>query len=151
MALSLAPIDIMDTERLCVLPSVVVVFPWPTAHDPDPFCGRPTPTGPLSERAARCPLFDGGGFELDLILFLTCGVGLFRCLSPGANPLAGVGCNVVLDGAGLVATFLKVIRHSTSSPAKTVCSVHCTETRILVNDVDMSRSQRPTPLLLEGQ
>jgi len=133
-ALSLCPIDMIETERLCVLPSLPGL-PGPPAHDPEPGCDpRPTLTGALSERVVRCPRFGGVGLGLSVLLFLSCGGAPFLCLSPaGAKPFAGGGCSEVLGVAGLVAIFLKVIWHSMSSPAKTVCSVHCTKTLMLVD------------------
>jgi hypothetical protein len=64
--------------------------------------------------------------------------------------LAAAGCNVVLEGVGVVAVFLNVISHSISSPAKTVCSVHCTKTLMFVNGVDISLVGSTALLPLEG-
>jgi hypothetical protein len=137
-ALSLAPIDIIETERLCVLPDAEA-FECPAVHDPGPGGDRPVPTGALNESAGRWPLDCGGGRGLKVLLFLACAIGGFLCLSPPARkPFVDGGCNRVLGGGGVEATFLKVIWHSTSSPANTVCSVHCTKTLMLVDGVDMS-------------
>jgi hypothetical protein len=54
-ALSLAPIDIIETERLCVLPDAEA-FECPAVHDPGPGGDRPMPTGALNESAGRWPL-----------------------------------------------------------------------------------------------
>lgn len=108
IAPSLAPMDIMDTERLCA-PSFVVLL-GPAAHDPDPACVRPMLTGAVKEIVFRWPLIGGAGLGLEVTLLLTFVEGTFLCLSPPcANPLAADGCRDVLDGAGVVATFLKVI------------------------------------------
>jgi hypothetical protein len=97
------------------------------------------PTGAVNETVDRWPLTGGGGLEVKVLLFLTCAIGDFRCLSPpAAKPFVEGGCSSVLGGGGFDATFLKVIWHSTSSPANTVCSFHCTKTRMLVAGVDMS-------------
>jgi hypothetical protein len=62
--------------------------------------------------------------------------GNLRCLSPpGANPFClRTGERSCPAGA---ATFLNVMVHSTSSPANTVASFHCTNTRMF--DADMVR------------
>jgi hypothetical protein len=67
--------------------------------------------------------------------------GSLRCLSPpGAKPLClRTGERSCPAGA---ATFLKVMMHSTSSPAKTVASFHCTNTRMF--DADMVRGNGGT-------
>jgi hypothetical protein len=141
----------MDTDRLCVPPSLDALGGSPF-QDPGADCTCAVPTGVDNESAVRWPLFGGEGRGLRVEFVLICAVGVFLCLPPpDANPLAADGCSDAFDGAGTVATFLKVIWHSTSSPAKTVCSVHCTKTLILVNGVDMSVICRLKLLLLEGE
>lgn len=103
--------------------------------------------GVLRDKAGRWPRRCGGGgapccCELRLVWRDTdgrvddCTGGSLRWRSgPGAN-LGGLGlCVFVRCGA---ATFLKVMVHSTSSPANTVESFHCTKTRML-EGVDMVR------------
>ena len=71
---------------------------------------------------------------------MTCTFDAFPGLStPGAKPFlaADEGCSEDRDGVGRLAMFLNVISHSTSSPANTVCSVHCTNTLMLDNGVDI--------------
>ena len=65
---------------------------------------------------------------------------VFLCLSADAEaePFALEGCREVLGGVGVFAMFLNVIWHSISSPAKTVCWVHWTNTRMFVNGADIS-------------
>lgn len=62
--------------------------------------------------------------------------GSLRCLSPpGANPFClRVGERSRACPSGR-ATFLKVIVHSTSSPANTVAFFHCTNTRMFEADM----------------
>jgi hypothetical protein len=128
----------MDTDRLCVPPSLVAFGGCPF-QDPAVDCGCVWPAGVLNESAVRWPLFGGEGRGLRVELVLICAVGVFLCLPPpDVKPLAAEGCSDVFDGAGTVAIFLKVIWHSISSPAKTVCSVHCTKTLMFVNGVDIS-------------
>lgn len=67
---------------------------------------------------------------------MTCDTGDFLG-KPGAKLFAESKLGDVRDDAGVVATFLNVIWHSISSPAKTVCSVHCTKTLMLVNGVEV--------------
>lgn len=138
---SLAPMDIMDTERLCVFPSLSVL-------DAPPFhvleavcdCDRTEAVGAFRERVVLWPLENCAGRGLNEAFPLTCAVGAFLS-PPVANPFAGGGCKVDREGGGGVAAiFLNVIRHSISSPANTVCSVQCTKTLMLVKGVDISLS-----------
>jgi hypothetical protein len=145
---SLAPIDIIETDRLCVPPSLDA-FRGSPLQDPGVDCDGVWPTGVLNESAERWPVFGGEGLGLRAELVLTCGD--FLCLSPpDAKPLAADGCSDAFDGAGTVAIFLKVIWHSISSPAKTVCSVHCTKTLMLVDCADISMMGLKL-LLCEGE
>lgn len=83
--------DMMETERLCELPSFVVLL-GPPFHDPEPACIRPTPMGAFRERVARCPLTEGTGLEIEVTLFLVCNGGPFLGLSPlGTTPLVAAG------------------------------------------------------------
>jgi hypothetical protein len=68
------------------------------------------PTGAVNEIVDRWPLVGGGGLWFNELLFLTCAIGDFRCLSPPyANPFVEGGCSNVRGGGGFDATFLKVI------------------------------------------
>ena len=117
--------DIIDTERLCVLPSFVVLGA-PPFQGLEIGCDRTEPTGTFNECTVRWPLLVDAGRGIGGAPGLSWEAGVLRCRSlPRLSALA-VGCSDALDGAGVVATFLKVIWHSMSSPAKTVCSVHCT-------------------------
>ena len=138
----------METER--VWPPSFVALRLPLFHDRDPGRGDSIEVigAVLNEKVGRWPLVGSVGAG-PKVLGLTC-AGAFLCPSPpGAKPLMAACCSDVLEDAGVVAIFLKVIWHSISSPAKTVCSVHCTKTRILLNGVDMSLIWSPTLLQLE--
>jgi hypothetical protein len=115
-----------------------VALGGPPFHGEDPGCDLPAPTGTFNDKVVRWPRDVGPDRGLSVVLPLICAAGAFLCLSPVANPLDAGGCNDDFDGTGVVATFLKVIWHSISSPAKTVCSVHCTKTLMLLSGVDMS-------------
>lgn len=106
LRLSLAPIDMIETERLCVLPSFEAP-PAPPSHDPDPGCDRPTLTGALKDNVVRWPLFGGGGLELSVLTCFVFVLAPFLCLS--LSPLADCGCSEIPGVAGLIAIFLKVI------------------------------------------
>jgi hypothetical protein len=98
--------------------------------------------GALKERVVRCPLpaADGASVEGDLEGLWPCVGDFWRC---SAVPMAGFrewyGDSLEVDDdddelpgepAGL-ATFLNVMVHLTSSPAKTVWSCQRTKTRML--------------------
>jgi hypothetical protein len=68
--LSLAPMDIIDTERLWVLPDTEA-FECPPVHDPGPGGDRPIPTGAVIDKVDRWPLAGAGGRGLRVLLFLT--------------------------------------------------------------------------------
>lgn len=89
-------------------------------------------TGTVGDRDVRLPRFGipVRGLKLELWLWLA---GAVLCLSaPTAKPLVGRGRKDDVEGVVVDATFLKMISHSTSSPANTVCSVHRTKTRMLL-------------------
>lgn len=125
------PIETMERDRLWLWPGVETrgrsVWPGDAAGhctDPDRLWARLD--GTLSDRAERrWPLPeapDSGGVKpwLDL------------GRSGDARRLRSEGC-CCFDWLAVDATFLKVIVHLTSSPAKTVCSCQRMKTRMLLD------------------
>ena len=91
-----------------------------------------------------CPRRCGGGnwelkeefLEIDGLVIEEGSGRTLRCLSPPcAKPFCFEGRTGDLSAPGGVATFLKVMVHSISSPANTVDSFHCTKTRMFVDMV----------------
>lgn len=128
------PIDTIETDRL---------WAWPGRHsplfavcghcmEPDRLCEFDS--GTLSDRAdRRCPLaeFAGGGVVVRLAVALArpCSGAANLCVSPCGRCCCDCCC---LCWFGSAATFLKVMVHLTSSPAKTVCSRQLMKTRMLL-------------------
>ena len=68
---------------------------------------------------------------MDCLVVEDCTGGSLRCRSPPAGkPFCFDGRTGDRSAPGAGATFLNVIVHSMSSPAKTVDSFHCTNTRM---------------------
>lgn len=135
--LSLAPIDTIDIERLCVPPTEV--FGRDSFWDPASVGSFPVTEDVFNERVVRWPLLGTVGLRLALLMLLFVAADCFRCLSIGGMwPFVPGGCRDVFEGVADGATFLNVISHSIFSPANTVGSFHCTKTLILLNGVDMS-------------
>jgi hypothetical protein len=133
------PMDMMDSDLPCLCPLVLLpTTPFGGAGD----LRSPVEEGVLSERAGRCPRRRGGGGFWDAYDEFRdtegrvdeCTGGSLRCRSPpGASPFClRAGERSRPSGR---ATFLKVIVHSTSSPANTVAFFHCTNTRIFEEDM----------------
>ena len=89
----------------------------------------------LSEKAGRCPFLKCsgkvGGFRESFGRVEAANGAIFRCLSPNPCPLCTPDRAGDLSAPGRRATFLKVITHSTSSPANTVDCVNSMDARIL--------------------
>jgi hypothetical protein len=137
------PSDIIDNDRPWWCPPVL----WPVVTLGGGTGDRRPPAvdGVCSESAGRCPRRCGGGnWEAKEELRETEGradewtAGSSFMLRWRSPPVAKPFC--LLGGersrvASVGATFLKVMVHSTSSPANTVGSFHCTNTRMF--DADM--------------
>jgi hypothetical protein len=138
--LSLAPIEMIDTERLCPPFPFLIPLTGAPFHESVVRWDRTEGGGTFNDKLALWPLSDRGGRGRGLAEpFFPCTLVAFLGLSPSAKPFpaADEGCSEDREGVVIVAMFLKVISHSTSSPAKTVCSVHCTNTLIFDNGVDI--------------
>lgn len=139
--LSLAPREIIDTERLC--PAFPFFIPLTDApcHASGGLWDRAEFGGTFSDKVALWPMSEFGGWALGVVepFFPSTLIAFLGLSPPSAKPFpaADEGCNEDRDGVDMAATFLKVISHSTSSPAKTVCSDHCTKTLILEDGVDI--------------
>jgi hypothetical protein len=134
-----APIDIIDSDLPCLCP--LVLLPNVPLGDMGDF-RSPMVEGVFNDNAGRCPrTWAGGGCDAKDDLRDTEGLvegwtggGSLRCLSPpGAKPFClRVGERSRPSG---VAVFLNVMVHSMSSPANTVASFHCTNTRMFDEDM----------------
>ena len=132
------PSDMIDSGLPCVCPPGLL--PGTTlggTGDRRP----PAVEGVCSDRAGRCPRrCEGGNWDAKEELRDTeglveeCTGGSLRCRSPPvAKPFCLRAGERSRPSGG--ATFLKMIVHSISSPANTVESFHCTNTRMF--DADM--------------
>jgi hypothetical protein len=128
----------IDNDLPCVCPLVLLPNAAPGGTGD---LRSPIVEGVLSDRAGRCPRkWDGGFWDTNDELRDTeglvevCAGGSLRCRSPpGAKPFCLRPGERPRPSGG--ATFLKVIVHSTSSPANTVAFFHCTNTRIFEEDM----------------
>lgn len=132
-AVSVAPKDIIDTDRLWLWPGLLDAVSG-TASFPDRKSrwGNLLETGTFSDNVDRCPRLGGSGCEVGGLLALPCTsviceeMAVFRCRSPNVMEPLAVEVDGMRGAPGVAAMFLNVIWHPTSSPAKTVASDHCT-------------------------
>jgi hypothetical protein len=134
------PMDMMDSDLPCPLPMVLLPdATFGVAGNPRP----PAVDGVLRDSVGRWPRRFGGGLcdtndelrDMEGLVVEGTGGSLRGLSPPGAKPF----ClrNGERSCPADAATFLKVMVHSTSSPANTVASFHCTNTRMF--DADMVR------------